>query len=304
MLVEQKIRECIKSARHDFIRSEKASAWLHGYPESNTDHIENELERDALNVVIGTVAFTNAIEKKYGKPNPLTGGYDNCKDFNGLGTANFREGLEVLSFEVSISFFKEVAHHEGNGALVELIDSCVREKNTILNPIESVSVNNPLAAFSKGFFEELLLQPSKVHEQRLESLAASIGDGSFLAAELERNGRELAREQGLSSGNKLRSQAVAEVQPETLAVTAPIVDKPAKRLAQQAWPTQESLIIAKIKTIHLNCLKLPPYKPKGRNVKAEIRDALLTQNPQDFISEKVFNLAWDRLRRSGQIRSV
>jgi hypothetical protein len=169
MSVGQKIRECIKSARHDFIRFEKASAWLHGYPESNTDQIENELERDALNVVIGSVAFTNAIEKKYGKPNPLTGGYDNCKDFNGLGTANFHKGLEVLSFEVSISFFREVAHQEGNGALVELIDSCIQERHKILGQsVASVAPHSGWADLFENRYSELHPKRAKAVRSWLE----------------------------------------------------------------------------------------------------------------------------------------
>jgi hypothetical protein len=75
-----------------------------------------------------------------------------------------------------------------------------------------------------------------------------------------------------------------------------------ERIAKQAHRTQEELILKKMKLVSVNPLKLPKYRRGKQNVKADIRSALRRKNPNDFGSDKVFDLAWDRLRRSGDIR--
>jgi hypothetical protein len=77
-----------------------------------------------------------------------------------------------------------------------------------------------------------------------------------------------------------------------------------ERIAKQRQPTQEALILEVINTIVLQPMKLPRYKRGGRNVKAEIWAVLRTKNTADFQSEKVFTLAWSRLRRSKEIGSI
>ena len=74
------------------------------------------------------------------------------------------------------------------------------------------------------------------------------------------------------------------------------------RVAKQAHPTQEKLILQEIRLESLNPLKLPKYRRGKQNVKADIRSVLRRKNPRDFGSDKVFDLAWDRLRRSKEIR--
>ncbi len=67
---------------------------------------------------------------------------------------------------------------------------------------------------------------------------------------------------------------------------------------------QELAIVEEIRVLGLDPLALPRSIPRKPGPKAHVRQVLLANARQLFISVKVFNLAWERLRAVGEIRDA
>lgn len=105
-------------------------------------------------------------------------------------------------------------------------------------------------------------------------------------------------EAGLGTGNEWDSTAASE----TLAPTTP--DSKSTERPASVQRQQELAILEEIRVLGLDALALPRNSPGKRGPKAQVRQAMLANARQLFISVKVFDLAWERVRAAGEIRNA